>query len=420
MIDIKMVLNDPDKIVENLQKRNKSIDVNTLKSLLEQKNTELQVVEQLRAKMNENATKVKSASDEDRVTFIEEGKALKEEVKGLEEKLKEVEAGVKEELRKYPNFLDERVKSGKDDSENEELRTVGEKPTFSFTPKDHVDLGEALGIIDIERASKVSGSRFTYLKGDAVLLQMALVQFTVQTLAKEGFTPVLPPHIVHTSAMDAMGYLAHGGEDEIYHLKNDDSVLIGTSEQAMGPMHMDEILDAASMPLRYVAYSPCYRREAGSHGKDVRGILRVHQFDKIEMFSFTSQEQSKDEHEFLLSMQEKLMQSLKLPYQVMRLCSGDTGTPSAMTYDINTWIPSQNLYRETHSTSNTTDFQTRQLKIRYKNEDGKNVFAHALNGTAFAIGRIMIAILENYQQEDGSIIVPEVLTHWVGKDVIKK
>ena len=246
----------------------------------------------------------------------------------------------------------------------------------------------------------------------------ALIQYALSALVKEGFMPVIPPHMIFTKAMAAMGYLDHGGEEEIYHLKNDDAVLIGTSEQAIGPMFMDEILDGEKFPLRFVGFSPCYRREAGSYGKDMKGILRMHQFDKVEMFSFTDAEHSDSEHEFLLSMQEHLMQGLKLPYRVMKLCSGDTGAPSSRTYDIETWIPSQDKYRETHSTSNTTDFQTRRLNTRFK-KDGSKQLAHALNGTAFAIGRTLIAIMENYQQEDGSIVVPEVLRTWVGKDVIK-
>ena len=217
-----------------------------------------------------------------------------------------------------------------------------------------------------------------------------------------------------------MGYLQHGGEEEVYHLRNDDAVLIGTAEQSIGPMHMDEILDASSFPIRYVGYSPCYRREAGSYGKDTKGIFRVHQFSKIEMFSFTSEEASDEEHAFLLKMQRRLWDGLKLPYRVMKLCSGDTGAPSARTYDIETWFPSYGDYRETHSTSNTTDYQTRRLKTRYKTSEGKTEFAHALNGTAFSMNRPLIAIMENFQQEDGSIIVPEVLRTWMGKDVIKK
>jgi seryl-tRNA synthetase len=418
MIDIKYLIQHTDEVAENNRRRNVNIDLSIVKALSEDRIRSLQTVEDLRCQARLNAETVRTAEAKDRETFVQEGRNLKDQTKEAEEHLVDLEVQLENEAKKFPNLLRPDVKIGKDGDENEIVRLVGEPKTFTFSVKDHVEIGEKLGIIDIERASKVSGSRFVYLKGDAVLLELALINYVITTLVKEGFTPVIPPHIISTQAMTAMGYMEHGGEEEIYHLKNDDAVLIGTSEQSIGPMHMDEILPLASLPLRYVGFSPCYRREAGSHGRDVRGILRMHQFDKLEMFSYTEPGKSDIEHEFLLSMEEKLMKGLNLPYRVMRLCSGDTGRPSARTYDIETWIPSQNQYRETHSTSNTTDYQTRRLKIRYKKADGKNELVHALNGTAFAIGRIMIAILENYQQEDGSVVVPEILRPWVGKDLL--
>ncbi|MFH1089805.1 MAG: serine--tRNA ligase [Candidatus Uhrbacteria bacterium] len=418
MIDIKYLIQHTDEVAENNRRRNVDIDLSIVKTLSEDRIRSLQTVEDLRCQARLNAETVRTAETKDRETFVKEGRNLKDQIKEAEEHLVDLEAQLENEAKKFPNLLRSDVKTGKDGNENEIVRLVGEPKTFTFPVKDHIEIGEKFGIIDIERASKVSGSRFVYLKGDAVLLELALINYVITTLVKEGFTPVIPPHIISIQAMTAMGYMEHGGEEEIYHLKNDDAVLIGTSEQSIGPMHMDEILPLTSLPLRYVGFSPCYRREAGSHGRDVRGILRMHQFDKLEMFSYTEPEKSDAEHEFLLSMEEKLMKGLNLPYRVMRLCSGDTGRPSARTYDIETWIPSQNQYRETHSTSNTTDYQTRRLKIRYKKTDGKNELVHALNGTAFAIGRIIIAILENYQQEDGSVVVPEILRPWIGKDLL--
>ncbi len=417
MIDIKRILDEPDLVAQNNEKRGVELDPHVVKSLHEKRIEMIESVESLRKRSNEIASKIPSASDDEKAGLIAEGKELKEKVKEQEAALKNVQSELDAELRRYPNVLRDDVPAGKDESSNEVLRKYLEPTVFDFEPKDHLDLGEALGVIDMERAAKVSGARFVYLKGDAVLLEFALIQYALQETIKEGFVPVIPPHMIATEAMGAMGYLEHGGEEEIYHLKNDDMVLIGTSEQALGPMLKDEILDAAKLPLRYVGFSPCYRREAGSYGKDTKGILRLHQFDKIEMFSFTDSESSDAEHELLLSLQERLMQGLGLPHQVVRLCSGDTGTPSARTYDIETWMPAQNTYRETHSTSNTTDYQTRRLNTRIKKE-GKNELAHALNGTAFAIGRTLIAIMENYQQKDGSIVVPEALRPWVGKDVI--
>jgi seryl-tRNA synthetase len=418
MIDIKYLLQNPEEIIENNRHRSADIDISIVQSLAKDKTTSLQKVEELRRQMNENAETTRKASPDQKETFVQEGRNLKDQVKEAEEHLVQLESMLETEIKKYPNLLRADVPVGKDSDSNEVIRTVNEPTKFNFPIKDHLELGEKLGIIDVERAGKVSGSRFTYIKGDAALLELALINYTINTLVKENFIPVFPPHIISTQAMAAMGYLEHGGEEEIYHLKNDDSVLIGTSEQSIGPMHMDEILPLEKLPLRYAGFSPCYRREAGSHGRDVRGILRMHQFDKIEMFSYIEPEKSDQEHEFLLSMEEKLMKGLGLPYRVMKLCSSDLGRPSARTYDIETWVPSQNLYRETHSTSNTTDYQTRRLKIRYKTAAGKNELVHALNGTAFAIGRIMIAILENNQQADGSIIVPEVLRPWMGKEKI--
>ncbi len=417
MIDIKLILDQPELVEASLKKRMKTVDLSPVKSLAKSRLELIESMQSIRTKANEIASSIPSASEDAKVDLIKEGKSLKEEVKEVEAKLQSVEDEISGILEMIPNILQDDVPEGRDDSDNVELRKFMEPTEFSFKPKDHLDLGEDLGIIDMERAAKVSGSRFAYLKGDAVMLEFALIQFALTELIKEGFVPVIPPHIISTKAMGAMGYLAHGGEEEVYHLKNDEAVLIGTSEQSLGPMHMDEILEEKDLPLRYVGVSPCYRREAGSYGKDTRGMIRVHQFNKVEMFSFTTPDKSKEEHEFLLAMQEKLMQALELPYRVVVLCGGDTGTPSTKTYDIETWMPSQNTYRETHSTSNTTDYQTRRLNIRIKQDD-KNIFAHALNGTAFALSRTPVAIMENYQQEDGRILVPKVLRPWIPKEYL--
>lgn len=419
MIDIKTILEQPEIVAKNNENRGKTIDVAVAAGLAAKRLELVDAVQVLRTRGNQIAELIPKASAEERAGLIEEGKRMKEEAKVKEAELNVVEAELETELHKYPNLLREDVPVGKDETSNEVVRLFMEPTSFAFEPKDHLTLGENLEMIDVERATKVSGTRFVYLKGDLVLLEFALIQYAFSLLGKNGFVPVMPPHIISTSAMSKMGYLDHGGEEEVYHLKNDDAVLIGTSEQAIGPMLMDEMLDETKLPLRYMGFSPCYRREAGSYGRDVRGILRMHQFDKIEMFSFTAPEESDKEHALLLSMEEQLMQGLKLPHRVLKLCSGDIGAPSARTYDIETWIPSEQKYRETHSTSNTTDFQTRRLNIRVKRE-GKNVLAHALNGTAFAIGRTLIAIMENYQQEDGSILVPDVLKAYVGKDRVTK
>lgn len=416
MIDIKLLIEQPEIFKKNNENRGKDLDIQLALSLSKRRSVVIEEVQKLRTRGNEIAEQIPSVTSEDaRRALVEEGKGMKEEVKEKESELSSIEQELHAEIRRYPNLLREDVPVGQDAHSNELVRTVGAPISFSFEPKDHLELGKSLGVIDMDRAVKVSGARFAYLKGDAVLLELALVRYALAQTQKDGFIPILPPHLISTSAMSAMGYLEHGGEEEIYHLKNDDLVLIGTSEQAIGPMRMNELLDESQLPMRCVSFSPCYRREAGSYGKDTHGIFRVHQFDKVEMFSFTAPEASDEEHELILSIQERIMQGLKLPYRVMKLCSGDTGLPSARTYDIETWIPSQQTYRETHSTSNTTDFQTRRLNIRVRRAR-KNVFAHALNGTACAIGRTIIAILENYQQEDGSVLVPEVLQNFVGKE----
>ncbi len=420
MIDIKRLLEESDLVAQNNKNRGKEIDVHVAIRLHDQRIARLEEIQSLRTRGNEIAAKIPSVTSQDeRKALIEEGKIVKETVKQQEAELGGIESDLETELKRYPNILQPDVPVGNDETGNELLRIYLEPTSLSFPLKDHLDLGADLDLIDMDRAAKVSGARFAYLKGDAVLLEFALIQYALQETLKHGFVPVIPPHMISTSAMGAMGYLEHGGEEEIYHLKNDDLVLIGTSEQSIGPMFMDEILDHKDTPLRYVGFSPCYRREAGSYGRDTHGIIRVHQFDKVEMFSFTAPEQSNEEHEFLLSIQERLMQGLELPHRVMKLCSGDTGAPSSRTYDIETWMPSQQTYRETSSTSNTTDFQTRRLNTRVRVE-GKNVFAHALNGTAFAIARTLVAILENYQQADGSVVVPEVLQPWMGKECIVK
>ncbi len=348
---------------------------------------------------------------------IEKGKETKIKLQKVEPELTKIEKEYKEKLFQIPNLPADDVKTGKDESENEIVREWGDKK--KSPNRDYLELGEELDIVDIKRAAKVSGSRFGYLKGDAVLLEMALVQFAMEFLVKEGFTPIIPPSLIKKESMRGMGYLEHGGEEDMYVLDKDDLVLVGTSEQSIGPMHMNEVLSGKDLPKRYVSFSPCFRREAGSYGKDTKGILRVHQFDKVEMFSFAKPENSEDEHEYLLSLEEKLFQALEIPYQVVKMCSGDLGAPATKKYDLEAWMPGQGKHREVTSTSNATDFQSRRLNIKYQ-DGGEKKHVHTLNGTAFAIGRTIIAIIENYQQEDGSIIVPEVLQKWVGKKKITK
>ncbi len=418
MLDIKLIREEPDRVRQGLLAKNVAFDLDTFLALDNQYRTSLGKLEELRAKQNHLGATVATASATDRAGILGQLKSMKEAVMGAEETHKEVEVSWKKLLRQIPNLPLADVHVGKDDSENKTLREEGTKPKFDFPIKDHVALGEDLGILDFERASKIAGSRFVILKKEAAILQFALINYTYATLLKRGFTPIIPPSMIKEEGMAAMGYMDRGA-DEIYKTQ-DDLYLIGTSEQPTGVMHADEILDVAK-PLRYLAFSPCYRREAGSYGKDTKGMIRVHQFDKLEMFSFVQPEESGAEHEFLLQCEEDLVKGLGLPYQVLDICSGDLGDPAAKKYDIECWMPSQNRYRETHSTSNCTDFQSRRLNIRYRNvETGKTELLHTLNGTAFAIGRIMVAILENGQQADGSIKIPTVLVPFTGFTEIKK
>ena len=351
--------------------------------------------------------------------IIKKAKELKFKIKSQETAINELEEKRKNLLLQIPNLPLDEVPIGKNERDNVVLKEVGEKPRFDFKPKDYLEITENLDLIDVKRAAKVSGTRFGYLKKEAVLIEFALVNFAFDTLIKEKFIPVIPPVMLKSKMARGMGYLEQSDKEEAYYLPQDDLYLIGTSEQSIGVMHADEIFQEKELPKRYLGFSTCFRREAGSYGKDTRGIFRVHQFDKVEMFSFAKPEESKKEHRFFLEMEEKLMQALKIPYRVVQICTGDLGRPAASKYDIETWIPSENRYRETHSTSNCTDFQARRLNIRYRKKNRSLDFIHTINGTAFAIGRTLIAIIENYQQKDGSIKVPSVLQKYLNFKVIK-
>ena len=408
MLDIKYIRENPDKVKDACKKRFLDCDVDKVLKLDKKKRKLLQDIEELRAKQN------KLGKDD-----IKEGKKVKEQIKKIEPDLEKTEQEVERKVKQIPNIPLDSVPVGKDDSKNEVLRTWGKPTKFDFEPKDHLELGEALDIIDVKRAAKVSGSRFGYLKGDAVLLEFALVELAMKTAIKEEFTPIVPPVFVKEETMENMGYIdTEEDKAERYLFEKNSLYLVGTAEQAIGPMHADEVLQEKELPKRYVAFSTCFREEAGSYGRDTKGILRQHQFDKVELFSFCHPEKSQEEHEFLVSLEEKLWQALEIPYQIIQLCTGDMSRPSASTIDIEAWLPGQNMYREVSSASNTTDFQSRRLNTRFRNKDNKLEYVHMLNATGLPIGRTIIAILENYQQKDGTIKIPKVLQKYVGKDSI--
>jgi len=406
MVDLKKLRDNPDffRKATSDKQRDPSL-VNKVLEIDQQKREILQKVESLRAERNKLGKE-----------GIERGKEIKVELGQLEEQLEKLDNDLKQVLWKLPNPALSDVKVGKDESGNEEIKKVGDIPKFDFAPKAHWQLGEDLDLIDTERAGKVSGTRFGYLKNEAVLLEMALVSFGLKTLIGKGFTPVFPPVIIKKEVMGMLGYNNYGF-DETYQIKDEGLVLVATAEHAIVPFFKDEILQEGDLPKRFVGFSGAFRKEAGSYGKDTKGILRVHQFNKLEMVSFCKPEDSRAEHEFLVGIEEELMSELKLPYHLVKMCTGDLGDPAASKFDIEAWFPSENRYRETHSCSNCTDYQARRLNIRFKRKTGEIEFVHILNGTAFS-ERPILAILENYQKKDGSVEIPEVLRQFVGKDVI--
>jgi seryl-tRNA synthetase len=418
MIDLSLLREHPQAIQLAALHKGVTIDVDHILEI-DQKYRELTIsVQTLREERNRLARLAALPEEKERKKAIEEGRKLKILLEQKEHALSAVKDELQRMLLSIPNPAKPDVKIGKDDSENEVIRKFKEPTKLSFNPRDHVELGEILDIIDIERAAKVSGARFAYFKNDGVLLELALVKYAFDFLIKEGFTPVIPPVLIKKEVMRGLGYMEHGGEEDMFSIPSDDLILVGTAEHSLVPMHMNEVLNSKELPKRYVGFSSAFRREAGSYGKDTRGILRVHQFDKVEMVSFVEQNKDDDEHEYLLGLEEKLFQSLEIPYQVVKMCTGDLGFPAARKFDLEAWMPSQGKYREVTSVSTVTDFQSRRLNIRYRHSN-QTLFAYVLNGTAFAIGRTIIAILENYQQEDGSVVIPEVLRNYIGKDILK-
>jgi seryl-tRNA synthetase len=334
---------------------------------------------------------------------------LAAEIKGLEEELAGVDERIEAVLPTLPNLPDPSAPDGMSEDDAELVREVGEPPQFDFEPRDHLDLGLSLDVIDMESAARASGSRFAYLKRELALLEFALVQFAFQKLVSKRFVPVVPPVLVREEALFWTGFLPTD-RAQIYEIAGDDLFLVGTSEVTLAALHVDEILTASDLPLRYAGFSTCFRREAGAAGKDTRGIFRVHQFDKVEMFEFVHPDSSREEHELLLSIEEEILQELGLPYRVVNIAAGDLGASAAKKYDCEAWMPGQGRYREVTSCSNTTDYQARRLRARFRSADGGAPQpVHTLNGTAVAVGRMLIAIMENFQRADGTIAVPETL-----------
>jgi seryl-tRNA synthetase len=432
MLDIRFIRTHAQEVQENATRKGYSVNIEELLRWDKTKRQLQQLADELREKRNEISSQMKGGKPS--VESIAEGKAIKQQLSEVETSLKEADTMFIALLKLVPNMAAEDVPVGASEDENVVAKVVGEKPTFSFAPRNHYEIGAERSWIDKERASKVAGSRFAYIKGDLVKLQFAIIQFVINTLsdgetlakiAKDAgldvattpFMPVLPPLMIRTELYDAMDRLEP--RDDRYKLEDDDLWLQGSAEHVLGSMHADEIFDEAQLPLRYVGYATSFRREAGTYGKDMEGILRMHQFDKLEMESFTTGEDGLDEHFLFVAIQEYLLAALELPYQVIQKCTVDIGKPNARGIDMETWLPGQDKYRETHTADYMTDYQSRRLKTRVRRSDGTLELVHTNDATAFALGRIMIAIIENGQTEDGYVVIPTVLQPYLaGKTVI--
>jgi seryl-tRNA synthetase len=413
VLDIKLIREDPEPFRVALARRNLDGAVDELLAADERRRSLTAQVDELRAAQNRASTAIGGAQGDAKQALIAEVGAVSARLKELEPELAAADAALAALLAATPNVPHPSAPDGFTDDDAVEVRRNHDvPPVFDFEVRDHAALGEALGVLDVERAARTSGSRFVYLLGDIVLLQFALVRSAMDILVDKGFMPVIPPVLVREEAMYGTGFLP-ADEAQLYVTREDDLYLVGTAEVPLAALHMTEIVDEADLPLRYAGYSTCFRREAGTYGKDMGGMFRVHQFDKVEMFSFTTPEASWDEHEYLVSVEETVIGKLELPYRVVNIAAGDLGGSAAKKYDIEVWLPGQQRYRELTSCSNTTDYQARRLQTRVRRGDGRLETLHTLNGTATAIGRTLIAILENHQRSDGSVEVPEHLWQYL-------
>ena len=395
------ILNDNLEVLEsNISRRNLKIDVNHLISLNEERKSLRFDAEQKRSQQKELGKQIANAKETDKEELLNRASELSNEVKLLFEQVDKKDEEFLNLWVKIPNLISKTSPGGASDKDNLEIKKVGNIKDIS-NPKDHLEIASKLNLIDVEKASEVSGSRFAYLFGDLVKIEFNLVSWALNKLSEKGFTPTVPPVLVRENALYGTGFFPDDAE-QVYEIPNDDLFLVGTSEVPLAALHTNEIINMEELPIRYAGFSTCFRREAGTYGKDTTGIFRVHQFDKVEMFSFCNPEKSEEEHEFILSVEEELLQSLEIPYRVVDVCAGDLGASAAKKYDIEAWIPSQNTYREVTSCSNTTSFQARRLNIRAKSE-GETSILHTLNGTAIAFGRILIALIENNQTENGKV-----------------
>ena len=420
MLDLRYVRENPKAVAENCRNRGVVADIDLVVKLADRRSGLIQELNELKHQQNQLAKSVGGERDPERRKYlIAESRRMKEAIPERETELQMVERRLREEMLKIPNMTHPDSPIGKDDTENVELKRVGEIPTFDFEPRDHVELGEALGIIDFEAGTKVAGTKFYFLRADAVLLELGLVRYALDMLIERGYEPTITPDLARDEALVGTGFIPRGPETQIYSIEDSDLSLVATAEITLAGSLAGDILNEERLPVRLAGLSHCFRTEAGSHGRASRGLYRVHQFTKVEMFGFTTPEQSDAMHEEMLGIEEEIFQGLGIPYRVVDICTGDLGGAAYRKYDLEAWMPGRDAYGEITSTSNTTDYQARRLQIRYRKDAGRPRLLHTLNGTAVAVSRALIPILENYQQEDGSVIVPEALVPYIGKSAIE-
>ncbi|HOF85389.1 MAG TPA: serine--tRNA ligase [Treponemataceae bacterium] len=423
MLDYRFIKENLDAVKANIAARNMTADADAVVALFDERTRLVTSLQELQTRRNDNARAMKGKlPDDERAKLIAEGKSIKEEISRMEADVTRLEAELDEAGRRIPNMAHPEAPLGKEDKDNTEVARFGEPKKFSFTPKDHVQLGEDLDIIDFEAGTKVSGVKYYYLKNEAVFLEQALIMYALNKLREKGFTPFITPDVAKEEILQGIGFNPRGNESNVYTLEGEASCLVATAEITLGGYHKDEILAREKLPLRYCGISHCFRREAGAAGQFSKGLYRVHQFTKLEMFVYCLPEDSDRIHEELRKIEEEIFTGLGIPFRVVDTCTGDLGAPAYRKWDLEAWMPGRNggEWGEVTSTSNCTDYQARRLNVRFKDEDGKNRYVHMLNGTAVAISRAMVAVLENYQNEDGTITVPEALVPFCGFTVIKK
>jgi seryl-tRNA synthetase len=420
MLDIKFIRENQKAIKKNCKLRNFKCGIGGFLKADDERKALIQKIDELKNEKNRLNDQMKSAANKEEV--IAKGKAIKDQLAELEPKLEKVEKKWKKLLIKFPNMSHPAAPVGKDDSENKEIERYGEPPKFDFQPKGHEELMGALDLIDFERGSKVAGAKFYFLKNEAVFLEQALINYALDVCTKEGFTPFSTPDLAKDEVLLGIGYNPRGEETQIYSIEKTDLNLVGTAEITMGGYHMNETLSEADLPKKYVALSHCYRTEAGSYGRHSAGLFRVHQFTKVEMFAYTLPKKSEEMHTYLKDMEVKIFKGLGVPFRVVDICTGDLGGPAYRKYDLEAWMTSRNGWGEITSTSDTTDYQARRLNVKAVRADGRKEFLHMLNGTAIAVSRALIAIVENFQQADGSVVIPEALRKWMpgGMEIISK